>query len=66
MVSVSNLTSLSHSSKPDFSPVFEFGLFKSSHTRRRSPLPSQNREKRSSPSLQRKRSITPTCMPILL
>ncbi|KAH9960379.1 hypothetical protein BGW80DRAFT_1363857, partial [Lactifluus volemus] len=66
MVSVSNLTTLSHSSKSDFSTVFEFGLFKSSHTHRRSPLPSQNREKSPSPSIQRKRSVTPTCMPILL
>jgi hypothetical protein len=66
MVSVSNLTSLSHSSKSDFSTVSEFGLFKSSHTRRRRPLPSQNREKRPRPSLQRKRSVTPTCMPIML
>ncbi|KAH9958244.1 hypothetical protein BGW80DRAFT_164565 [Lactifluus volemus] len=66
MISVSNLTSLSHSRKSDFSTVFEFGLFKSSHTRQRSPLPSQNREKRPSPSLQRKHSITLTCMPILL
>jgi hypothetical protein len=64
-MSLSSFSSLSsYSSESDISTVFDFGLFKSSRARRRSPGPSRNRDKRPSPSRRTKRSITPTRTPI--
>ncbi|KAI0245142.1 hypothetical protein BJV78DRAFT_1288909 [Lactifluus subvellereus] len=66
-MSISSFSSLSsYSSESDISTLFDFGLFKSSRTRRsrRSPGSSRNRDNKQSPSRRRKRSVTPTRTPI--